>query len=227
MKPILFSTPMVQAILEDRKTKTRRVCNPQPVINLNDKRKVSIPVNRMHGMIDTLGFYSVEDYIKNKATYQPGDILYVQETWMVQSMSNFDKRIKVQFKAEPNKSLSVAFLTPDRYDLYLKYASKNGWQSPYFMPKEAARIFLRATNVKVELLQDITEDDAKKEGCCTFHEKIGDGKFEDVLEFDLTARDAFCELWQELNSKRGYGWDANPWVWVYTFERCEKPGGTE
>ncbi len=92
----------------------------------------------------------------------------------------------------------------------------------HFMPREAARIFLKVTNVRVERLQDISEEDARAEGCITFHDKTGDGKFEDVLEFDLTARDAFCELWQRLNLKRGYGWETNPWVRVYEFERISK-----
>ena len=75
----------------------------------------------------------------------------------------------------------------------------------------------------------ITEEQAKKEGCIEYQDKIGNGKFEDVIEFDLTARDAFGELWNstvDKNQIQQYGWNANPYVWVIEFERCEKPEAT-
>ena len=89
------------------------------------------------------------------------------------------------------------------------------------MPKWAARIWLKVKDVRVERVQDISEDDARAEGCITFSDKIGDGKFDDVYEFDLTARDAFVELWDSINAKRGYGWGINPWVWAIEFEVAE------
>jgi hypothetical protein len=79
------------------------------------------------------------------------------------------------------------------------------------MPKEACRLFLRVTDVRAERLQEITRADALKEG------------FQN--EDDWGAEVYFRELWDELNAKRVYGWDTNPWVWVYTFERIEKPEG--
>lgn len=80
------------------------------------------------------------------------------------------------------------------------------------MPKEIARIFLRVTDVRVERVQDITEQDAEREG---------------VKSYDpmFSSKEEFAVLWDSLNAKRGYGWDKNPWVWVYTFERIEKPEG--
>jgi hypothetical protein len=204
-KPILFSTPMVRAIMEDRKTKTRRDCNPQPVINLDDKRQVIIPVNRMHGMIDTLGFYSVEDYIKSKARYQVGDILWVRETWCNINKPGID----------PEYYFYADAIQAEDYD-----SSEWKWKPSIHMPRKAARIFLRVTNVWVERLQDITEEDAKAEG-------IGMPLFRiDEIE-DYGYVECFKRLWDGLNEKRGYEWEKNPWVWVYTFERCEKPGGTE
>jgi hypothetical protein len=215
-KPILFSTLMVQAILEDRKSKTRRVCKPQPVINLADKRQVAIPVNRMHGMIDTLGFCSVDDYIKHKAHYQVGDIMYVLETWKCNSFNDKTKALAITFKA--GGQAEAWFYDADRYEQFKKFYFKKGWQSPYFMPQETARLFLRITEVRAEQLQDITEEDAQAEGVKAYGQNNCSG---------TSARIAFAELWDGLNEKRGYGWRENPWVWVYTFERCEKPGGAE
>jgi hypothetical protein len=202
MKPILFSTPMVKAIMEDRKTKTRRVINPQPVINLDDKRKVTIPVNRMHGLIDTLGFFSVEDYIKNKARYEVGNILWVRETWR-------------PAEVKCNGGADYFYYADGFSDASSKSETGRAkWKPSIHMPRKAARIFLRVTDVKIERLQDITEEDAEAEGVKAYGQNNCSG---------TSARIAFAELWDGLNEKRGYGWRKNPWVWVYTFERCEKP----
>ena len=85
------------------------------------------------------------------------------------------------------------------------------------MPREAARIFLRVLNVRVERVQDITEEDAKAEGC---HERLLNDGWKNIGK--LTARDDFIMLWEYLNAKRGYGWDTKPWVWVVKFERISK-----
>jgi hypothetical protein len=208
MKPILFSTPMVKAILEDRKNMTRRVINPQPVINPEDKRQVSIPVNRMHGMIDTLGFYSVEDYIKHKAPYQPGDVLWVRETWA----ERFDGSGRIYYRADDNLASLV-----NRKD--------DKWKPSLFMPLRAARIFLRVTDVRVERLQDITEEDARDEGVKDPYEYQAPEYYDQPHMRGLEInKSAFAGLWDSLNGKRGYSWKSNPWLWVYTFERCEKPG---
>jgi hypothetical protein len=98
------------------------------------------------------------------------------------------------------------------------------------MPREAARIFLRVTDVRVERVQDISEEDAKAEGIVSYWAEphrddapfIGAAK-ELGADLCLTRREAFQQLWNHINAKRGYGWDTNPWVWVYTFERTEKP----
>ena len=86
------------------------------------------------------------------------------------------------------------------------------------MPKEAARIFLLVTDVRVEKLQSITKEDGKREGVCGLCYDAETGK----EKYDMTL---FKVLWDGYNAKRGYGWDTNPFVWVYTFERCDKPEG--
>ena len=174
MKPILFSTPMVQAILDGRKTQTRRV------IKIDD---------------------APENWRKSLAgsRYKPSDILWVRETWA-------DVFGKYEYRADYSESENTY-----RVKRYGTTIAK--WRPAIFMPRAAARIFLRVTDVRVERLQDITEDDATAEGL-----RIGIGGAP-----CFSCRDAFAELWDKLNAKRGYGWDTNPWVWVIEFERCEKP----
>lgn len=210
-KPILFNTEMVQAILEGRKTCTRRVIKKKYenadidwFENKYGKRLVYIqndvpePVRNPNGTTT----HSLVAMKEIKKPYQKGDILYVRETWMMQSMSNFDKKAKFLFKAKPNEKLKEVILSNDRYKDLIKYAYKNGWQPSLFMPKEAARIFLKVANVRVERLQDITEDQIKKEGIRE--------------EFPPLAQDAFQELWDSTTKE--YRWRLNPWVWVIEFE---------
>ncbi len=100
------------------------------------------------------------------------------------------------------------------------------WKSSHFMPRSAARLFLKVKSIRVERLQDITEEDARREGIKSYwaepHRDVAPfiGTAKEIGE-DLcsTRREAFQQLWDFLNSKRGYGWDLNPWVWVIEFER--------
>ena len=132
----------------------------------------------------------------------PGDILWVRETW------------------------SPVQVLPKRY-LYKADAENGGegdglpirWRPSIHMPREAARIFLRVKNVRVERVQGITHAGALAEGI----PQCPGWKYE-LSECDCTVY-AFAELWNSLNAKRGYGWDTNPWVWVYGFERVDKPNG--
>lgn len=219
-KPIIFNTEMVKAILDGRKAQTRRVVKPQPPEDeyfegsywyepaIVNKQGELEPGNPVFGISSTDGEWGI------KSPYKPGDILYVRETWC--RLTDWDE----QYPDDPSE-LEVVYYRADYDD---GFASLAKWRPSIHMPKKAARIFLRVKNVRVERLQDITEEDARSEGCIDYHDKMGDGKFEDVIEFDLTARDAFSYLWDTLNAKRGYGWDANPWVWVIEFERIESEG---
>lgn len=212
IKPILFSTSMVRAILEDRKYMTRRIvkvpadaefmgfgfCNT----NGNEEARFVLPDGS-------------NEYVHPKR--ETGDILWVRETWQqVYGLDDNDQIIE-----HTGRYLYAA--TDDRFDG--QWLRDDGsmcdimpWRPSIFMPREAARIWLEVTEVRCERVQDIAEEDAKAEGF----------KSEPPYTINAaqwTARDNFHDLWDSLNAKRGYGWDANPWVWVISFKRCEKPEG--
>ena len=220
MKPILFNTEMVRAILSGRKTVTRRVMKPQPLFKTHRKFVFADDVcpKKWEDCSDIVATY----------TYQPGDILYVRETWKVQSALRFDANARIMFKAGGNMT-TIQFengcsQSSDRleYDAFIdKWMQSDGWHPSIHMPKEAARLFLRVTNVRVERLQDITEDQTKAEGAnWTEGRNVG---FEEKLRRSSIER--FTEIWNNTIKKPDrdkYGWDANPWVWVIEFERISK-----
>lgn len=228
MKPILFSTPMVKAILEGRKSQTRRVVKRYgrtPEQYGRDKfYKLVNELNGKQGLF--AGFYKDSDVfmyegqqhidaVYFKAPYPPGDAIYVQETWKAISadLSNFE--ILIEYKADG--FWQWARFTPERFAIFRKYALKNGWQSPYFMPKEAARLFLMVKDVRIGMVQEITEEDVVREGIPPRF------KVKDRFSYDI-ARQRFLELWDSINGKK-YPWDTNPWVWTNSFERTDKPEG--
>lgn len=133
-----------------------------------------------------------------KPPYQQGDILYVRETWCKGSWMNEKERY--YYKADDNDFHCV-------------------WHPSIHMPKEAARIWLKVTDVRVERLHDITGKSVLREG-------INSHVHPDADYFDGNQREVFAELWDSTIKKSDierYGWNANPWVWVIEFERCEKP----
>ena len=197
IKPILFSTPMVQAILAGRKSMTRRVVKNNKTFAL-----LSIVEKDADGIwfsTDNMTQYHI------KLPYHTGDILWVRETW-----------------AEPyNPTTGFAY----RASCQLEADDLFKWHPSIFMPKEAARIWLEVTDVRCERLQEITPHDAWLEGC-----RIGNSfPWEDhIPELQQQCRDIlFVALWNIINAKRGYEWDSNPWVWVISFDRCDKPTESE
>ena len=206
IKPILFNTEMVWAILDGRKDATRRIV------------KGFIPDDAVWGYTA----FTPKGYISCRGTFadgygekffklpcEPGDILYVRETWCDDRQFTHDS-------------------TPGRY--FYK-ASENGdfkWHPSIHMPKEAARIWLKVTDVRVERLQEISEDVAVKEGIYVANCKDCNAPFgcDACPDEGYNEIDEFVELWNSTVKKSDidrYGWDANPWVWVIKFERCEKP----
>lgn len=187
IKPILFNTEMVRAILDGIKTCTRRVLK-QP-FEVHPNGYITKP----------RGTERLCPYIP---PYQPGDILYVRETWCKGSYG--DEKEKYYYKADDNNFFCT-------------------WHPSIHMPKEAARIFLKVTDVRVERLQDITDDGAKAEGANWKNGKnVG---WEEKMR--RTAVERFAEIWESTikkTDKHIHGWNANPYVWVVEFERCEKPG---
>ena len=214
IKPILFNTEMVRAIMDGRKTCTRRLVKPQPdekhtyplgfVTDSTEKKEVGcfgFGINEYGGSIQ---------YAKPPYGYAPGDILYVRETW--------------------HKGLERYIYRADYSNTEKFYRGgkeiEMKWHPSIRMPKDAARIWLKVTDVRVERLQKCGEGwciDIEKEGVTTPQGSIlyvSDDKYHDAL------RTEFQKLWNSTIKKSdldSYGWDANPWVWVIEFDRCEKP----
>ena len=200
-RAILFNTEMVKAILDGRKTCTRRLVKFLPGKN-----------PQWTGYIkDGLMLYNGKNEpCIRKAPYQPGDILYVRETWG----KGYEEGTYI-YKADDKLADLPTF----------KESTKLIYRPSIHMPKEAARIWLKVTNVRVERLQDITEAEAMLEGAIDNRGFIHSPDNEyDVIH---TAREHFIDIWNSTIKKSDtdkYGWNANPWVWVIEFERCEKPG---
>ncbi|OZV12430.1 hypothetical protein CIW83_09460 [Tissierella sp. P1] len=200
-KPILFNTPMTQAILDNRKTTTRRVIKPQPSREGKlTASEIGIPrvVDNDQGNMWTL----------SNPPYKIGDILYVRETGMIQSMKNIGKKVKMLFKAD--NSLVEFSVSDEEYERLSKWELIKRWLPPYWLTKETARIFLKVTDIRVERLKEMTLTDLIKEGMWIKGESIPANKFIDLWNSTINK--------QDLNS---YGWEANPWVWVIEFERVE------
>lgn len=199
MKPILFSTPMVQAILEGRKTQTRRI-----IKNLHPVNGDGLPDKNGESFYCEAGYFDIRNDLYNH-NKQPGNILWVRETW--QNSECFDYQVKNQYVYKANR---------DDAEFAKEYSVK--WRPSIFMPREACRLFLKVKNVRVERLQEISGQDVLAEG-------VDNGKSNPTMgvRWENMQRMAFRELWDGLNKQRGYGWDVNPWVWVIEFERVNKP----
>ena len=212
--PILFNTEMVQALLAGRKTCTRRV------IKLPDNM-TGRPVGNSGNSSNPLEFFYIGGI--KRPPYQPGDILYVRETWERFECCNCEGDERGNCPKEPKKSVLDKTCGCYMYRATDEISGDAKWHPSIHMPKEAARIWLKVTDVRVERLQDITEDGAKEEGA-----NFKNGKNVGLEEkMRRTAIERFAEIWNSTIKKTDldrYGWDANPYVWVIEFERCEKPG---
>lgn len=227
VKQILFNTEMVRAILDGRKSCTRRIVKPQQLVGLlPDKCKNGVQeefLKEKKFMFKPYCNMTDSELIMTsyKKPYQPGDILYVRETWF--------KGLK-RYMYRADYSDTEKFYR-DGKEIEMK------WHPSIHMPKEAARIWLKVTDVRVERLQDITEDETFEEGLdftppclhltgenyCDI-----DGPCTSKIKYcDMSSGELFGEvLWNPTIKKSDldcYGWDANPWVWVIEFERCDKP----
>ncbi|MCK9477976.1 MAG: hypothetical protein M0R40_00555 [Firmicutes bacterium] len=227
-KPILFNTEMLQAILDGRKTVTRRVIKPQTVTQNKPDGQTTISLTKF---MET-NKADAEAICLCCAPFQPNDILYVRETWQ-----KWDENLKDDYIykachediAETYKSIGIK------------------WRSPRFVPKEAARLFLKVTDVKVERVQDITEEQAEKEGAYKAVWNVSTAKQRDKIQ-QPTFVNGFANLWNDMYAKpkpakhngiithyASYPWEniketreykdkkwyvmGNPFVWVYEFER--------
>lgn len=215
-RPILFSTEMVNAILEGRKTQTRRVIDPQPVDDefgiirdcniigpewyeplVIDRDGFEVPGEEIYGVYDEYGEWGA------RCPYgSPGDMLYVKEGYEVTDFYHYNRTVQGFYIADNETEFSVN-LDPDEWDRFIARKYPYRKTSGRFMYKSLARIWLRVKNVRVERINDISWNDVKAEG----------------------SDEQFMKLWNSINEKRGYGWDVNPWVWVVEFEKKERENG--
>lgn len=222
IKPILFNTEMVRAILDGRKTCTRRAVKYKYENTEMEVKKDKYGARLIEIQCDVEGetygknldgstWRRLRPFIEKKPPYRCGDILYVRETWGEWTGGYL-------YKAWTEPFPQAGALPGVK------------WSPSIHMPKEAARIWLKVTDVRVERLQKCGEGwciDIEKEGIATPQDPIlyiNDDAFHDALRME------FRKIWNSTIKKSDldrYGWSANPWVWVIQFERCEKPEEVE
>jgi hypothetical protein len=252
-RPILFSTPMVQAILNGTKKQTRRIVKPHPNFDTAWKNKggFELPDIDVSGdllglsIADNSGLKGVGCCVPNvKVKAHKDDIFWVRETFC--EAGNFASDQFVNSEVIAFKTQEAFFyedntpywgLTRKKLDTEYWNWDKLKWKPSIFMPKDVCRIFLKITNVRVERLQDISEEESVLEGIENFWQD--DSKTVNAyrnylatkkeLEKDSWAHvaedaiDSFKSLWQSINGVDN--WYENPYVWVYEFELIEKPEG--
>ena len=216
--PILFNAEMVRAILDGRKSCTRRVIKPQPQSGLcythagGHKDCIGKWTYPNRGAHEFWGEeYKLPENIKDEELskrwnppYHTDDILYVRETWS----EGYEEGTYIYRASDKLADLPT-----------FKESSKLIYHPSIRMPKEAARIWLKVTNVRVERLREISAESALAEGADKYIHTNGG------LDENMTIT-SFIGIWNSTIKKSDldrYGWDANPWVWVIEFERCEKP----
>lgn len=205
MKPILFNTEMVQAILEGRKTVTRRLIKPQP----EGDGTAPEPLKTRPGYWNAWG-----DDLVYKQPYKIGDVLYVRETWQFVpcidcGLNDHGACGSAPTTYEDKEAISEGcFVYKEDYP----EPERISWHPSIHMPKQAARIFLRVTGVRPERLREMV---------------LGDVLMEGITETETYEGtwDRWHETWDSTlkpSDRPIYGWEANPWVWVVGFERVSK-----
>ena len=241
-KPILFSTPMVQAIMDNRKNKTRRIMKRKGYDEAINKPENDF-AQRSYENLWQIGHrmsnrVAPQNSIGVTCPYQVGEIRWIQETWKIDSVDDIHYTMAIDFKAIQdghNGAEVICKFSLERYHKFRKFYQKNGWQSPYFMPSEAARTRIRIIGAVPERLQDITEEEAKAEGikgytkdgqlykyCVNVDEWIKNWKDKSQTSWQgmpRTAKEAFKMLWDSLHKNDGHDWEKNDWVWNVSFEK--------
>lgn len=222
--PILFNTDMVRAILDGKKTVTRRICKEAneltvPDMSFYDAEKRTYAVHNFADKEHTDQLSTAE----RTCPICPGDILYVRETWNTYCEGCVSKNLESILGSACSHACGE-----NGNGYYYKATDKNHvrWRPSIHMPKEAARIWLKVKDVRVERLQEIAEEQAKAEGAIDNRGFIHspDNEYDSIH----TAKEHFKQFWNSTIKKSDfdpYGWEANPWVWVIEFERCERPEG--
>ena len=217
-RPIIFSGEMIRAILDDRKTQTRRVIKPQPGVGVVAQSVYPRPDGRYCWVLDATGVALSEPF--GCPFGKPGDMLWVKETWAdVNSESGpallyrsdgfmhfcADDAYPVEYERYPNCQFTM-WCTDLVYREQRGCKSDHKWRSPIHMPRWASRIQLRITDVRVERVKDISEGDAYHEGVVLPEPEL------------QTYYGEFKRLWESINGKK-HPWWHNDWVWVVEFER--------
>lgn len=188
-RPILFSSPMIRALLDGRKSQTRRV---------------------------------IKDF--DPCLYgKPGDLLYTKEAtwiWCKRVRNGTTKTGRPKYRYVPVGGHIVYCADGDKPTHRIADYPDHGWRykAARFMPRRASRLTLRLTDVRVQRVQEISEEDAKAEGARAAFSYPG---FNGVLSHPC-YRWGFHELWDSINAARGFGWDVNPWVWCLSFSVINK-----
>lgn len=230
-RPILFSGEMIRAILEGRKIQTRRVIKPQPpsIELVRDKTGAGYSINPP-GIYSKVGWWiagavgvvcdliGVKNDYKWKCPYgKVGDRLWVRETWALYVPKTsiweegthklYNRKFNMKIKPKFEHIINYRADSADTDNVY------SLWKPSIFLPRWASRINLEVTGIRVERVQDISEADALFEGV--------EPKYHSDLEMltESPYRSNFKHLWDSINSKRGYGWTENPWVWVVEFRK--------
>lgn len=229
VRPILFSGEMVRALLDGRKSQTRRVITSprpnHPELVLQDWGNGWAPFCSDDG--ESANCDDGMEYPIDCPYGKPGDLLYVRETWAV--WEQFSDVCKIAYRASERRSATEFFDYRKPTEII---ATPGKWKPSTHMPRWASRLTLRITNVRVERLQDISDDDALAEGI-ERHYPHYDDKADEILHQNerwwkycrgfalLSPVHAFAHLWDSINAKK-HPWDSNPFVWVVSFEVIEQ-----
>lgn len=215
-KPILFSGPMVRAILDGSKTQTRRVLSPQPYIDpkwgLCWRPKGENHPTGSPWYCERNGNWNpitnaFADFWRDRGGSPYGavsDQLWVRETWRADDYAPKDPEhtiYRADMPADAQKETESVIL----------------WKPSIFMSRNRSRLTLEITGVRVERVQDISEADAVAEGITPVHP--GERKWRTTP----LAKERYAVLWNSINATRGFGWDTNPFVWVVSFRRVPQP----
>ena len=209
MKPILFKSEMIRAILDGSKSQTRRII----------KNSINPPIDYLSFLDSCFNDkdFPIDSTIRVGSKYQIDDILYVRETF--RPFSNITMRtedVGIEYKAD-GQYIKWFAEVEDAYPVF-----DNKWKPSIFLPKKFSRIFLKVVDIRLEKLNSISEKDAILEGVKLFGLHAYTCYNHDDYSFPY-AKDSFHSLWDSINEKRGFSWKSNPWVFVYEFKRIDNP----
>lgn len=195
-RPIIFGSPMIRAILDGKKTQTRRIVRPQPNTDHEDEPYWHVGGYRAWRYRSTDNILRKGGNLLTCPYGEVGDRLWVRETWCAESRST------IYYRADG-----------------WEYGRSGGWKTSIFMPRWASRITLEITGVRVERLHDISEEDARAEGAPVADILTGRALL-DQSSNQGCHKWGFELLWDSINAKRS-PWASNPWVWVISFKKLE------